>query len=516
MENHETMKRLSDTELDSLIASITPTPEIHIPFNRAQKVGFLLGVLYPAFVHHLDMGCGKTGLTLELLHWHFKAGRICRTLVLAPTDEILYGWEDEIRRWGIDLPYLILTGSGKRKWDLLLDFKTGLALTSYMGWSTMVSRKMAVQTKQDGSEASKYVPDDRLLDILAELFDALVLDEMTRGPAYQSNLTFQAIKPISEAAKVRYGLAGRLFGKDPMPVWGQFYLIDHGASFGDSFGLFREVFFKSKRGYFGGIEYKFDNAREDVLYKYLANRSLYYNIDEISDLPEVIRTTRMCYFPDDTEVYYRRCVEEIISQKKNATVMKNTFLRMRQLSSGFVGVALDEEDPDYDDGGTATIEFPDNPKLDLLLELIQQLPENRKAIIYHEFTWSGKKISEALTKAKIKHGWLWGGTKNWTVIKERFNNSPDYRVLLVNWKKGGYGLNLQAANYGFFYESPLSIIDRDQCERRMRRTGQRHPVFITDLVVRNSIDHRILQAHQEGRDLWDDVMRNPELLNRED
>jgi len=381
-------------------------------------------------------------------------------------------------------------------------------LTSYMGWSTMVSRRVPHRGK------TKYEPDSALLTMLADLFDSLVLDEMTRGPAYRDNLTFRAIKPISETAKVRYGLAGRLFGKDPMPVWGQFYLIDHGSSFGDSFGLFREVFFTASRSPFhAGVDYKFDNKREPLLYKHIANRSLYYNIDEISDLPEVIRTVRTCYFPDDTEVYYQKCIEEIIEQRKNATVMKNTFLRMRQLSSGFVGVALDEEDPDYDEGGgTAIIEFPDNPKMDLLLELIDQIPSNRKAIIYHEFTWSGQKICEALTKAKIKHGWLWGGTKNWNVIKERFNNSPDYRVLVVNWKKGGYGLNLQAANYGFFYESPLSIIDREQCERRMRRTGQRHPVFITDLVVRNSIDFRILQAHQEGRDLWQEVMRNPELL----
>jgi hypothetical protein len=508
-ENFDWMKQLSSDELDEMIADIKPRPNIKVPFNNAQKICFILGVLFPGFVFHLDMGVGKTSLTLELLKWYYDTGIIGNTLVLAPTDEIVLGWEDEIRFWGIDLPYRLMLGDGRKKGAILESLDKGLAITSYMGWSTMVSQKERKTKIVRGEEREevKYNTQKDLLKLMTEWFDSLVLDETTRGPSNRQTLIFKAVKPISMNSKVRFGLVGRLFGKNPMPVWGQFYLIDHGDSFGTTLGMFREAFFKSTKGYFGGTDYKFRKDREPELYKFIGNRSIYFGIDEVADLPEITRPPpKTCVFPDDTETYYQRCVDEIISHRSNFRELKNTFLRMRQISSGFVGVVDDEENE------KAVIEFPDNPKLDLLMELIEEVPQDRKAVIYHEFNWSGARICHELRRAKIKHGWLYGGTKDWENIKRQFNESPDFRFLVINWKKGGYGLNLQAANYGFFFESPTSIIDREQCERRLRRQRQRWAVVIIDLVMRGSVDQKILNSHQDGRDLWDEVMKNPSIL----
>ena len=63
-----------------------------------------------------------------------------------------------------------------------------------------------------------------------------------------------------------------------------------------------------------------------------------------------------------------------------------------------------------------------------------------------------------------------------------------------------------------FFESPVSVIDREQAERRLRRDGQEHTVFQYDPVVRGSVDRKILHFHAEGEDLMQALLRDPEKV----
>ena len=497
-DNHTWLKNLKDRELDEMLAEIQPAPQFTEPLNRAQKVGFLLGVAFPYYMFHYDMGTGKTRLTLELLKWRMSAGKITSALILANADTVVEGWKDEILKWDIDIPYTLLLGSTPEKWALLDALDHGIAVATHTGFSAMVSKLMP----KKGSNKKQYVPVPERVTKVKNKFDAFVIDESTRVGNHQS-LAFEVCRKVMADAKVRYALAGRLFGRDVMPVWSQFTLVDYGESFGPTLGLFRETFFSSKKKYFGGIEYTFKKTREDDFQKYLGHRSMYFSVDEVTDLPEMVKIRKHCQFPIDTKAYYTKCVNDIIASKKNVREMQNAFLKMRQISSGFVGVIDDEL------GEKSEIVFPANPKLDLLIELLQELPEGRKAVVFHEFIWSGKEIAAELRRAKLFFGQLSAETKDWEAVKDRFNNNPNNNILLVSWRKGGYGLNLQAASYCFFYESPVGAIYRDQCERRIWRQGQRNKCFIYDLVVKDSVDAKILAYHGMAANLFEDLVKDP-------
>ena len=504
------MKQLSEAELDEMLSEIRPLPRPEVfNLNIAQKTCFLIGVAYGYFVFHLDMGTGKTRVTLELINWYMSANKMKCGIILANTDEVVQGWEDEIIKWQIDVPYKLLLGSNREKWHMLDGFDRGVAIATHMGFSTMASGKVTrlkSGTNGEKKDVTHYEPDKDRIAYMSDKFDTFVWDESTKVGNPQS-LSYKTSRAASHKASLRFALAGRLFSRDPMPVWSQFYLVDKGESFGQSMGMFREVFFKAKRGYFGGMEYTFDKKREPEFQKFLGHRSIYYSIDEVADLPEITRTNKFCNMPGGTDNYYQECIKEIIESKRNHRVINNNFIKMRQISSGFIGVI--DEDLDSE---RAFIEFDKNPKLDLLMDCLSDLPDNRKCVIFHEFTKSGEMICEALTKAKIQHGWLWGGTNDWDDIKRKFNENPSFRHLVVSWRKGAYGLNLQAANYAFFYESPVSVTDRDQCERRLRRQGQRWPVFITDLMMRKTVDPRILEFHRLGRDIFKSLAVDPGQL----
>jgi len=496
------LKTLPDAQLDEWLYSIKPTPKFKEPLNRAQKVGFILGVAHKQFVFHFEMGTGKSRLTLELLKWYIENGYIDRALVLANADTVVQGWQDEILRWDIGLPFKILLGSSAAKWDMLESFNLGIAVATHVGFATMVSELVPSRT---GKSDRRYKPVREHVDYMRKKFGAVVIDESTRV-GNNKTLAFEVCKQVMQSADIRYALAGRLFGRNPMPVWAQFYLVDGGDSFGPTLGLFREVFFTAKRGYFGGMEYTFNKKREPEFQRFLGHRSIYFAIDEVTDLPELVKVRKHCMFPEDTLRYYRRCVDEILHSKGNYREMQNAFLRMRQISSGFVGVSDDEE------GETTEIEFPENPKLDLLVELLQELPEGKKAVVFHEFKWSGRQIANALKKAKIPFGQLNAETKDWDRVKNKFNNSDTDNILVVSWRKGGYGLNLQAASYMFFFESPVGSIDRDQCERRIWRQGQRNRCFIYDLLMKDSVDSRIIMFHSHAANLFEALVKDPSLI----
>ena len=503
------MKGLSEREVDDALAALDPRPNIRSPLMLHQKVCFLLGVAYPAFFFMLDMGTGKTLLTLELMRYWLMTGKLQRGLVFAPTDEVVGGWEDEIRRWAPDLPYECLLGSSDQKASSLGRLDRGLAIVTYPGF-VWLGCDLERVVKKSGKAVNELVPNKKKLKALTRGVNASVWDESTKvaptkGGSAASRI-YRLCNKVAQQCDIRYALAGRAFGRDPATLWPQFNLVDGGDSLGPTLGLFRAAFFDEKQSYFGGpysFEYKFRDELEPELTRMIGHRSLRYMADECLDLPELSRYVKAVHLPNSVYEYRQRIIAEMIAARGNYREVKNTFLQFRQLSSGFIGFKDDET------GEKAAVEFDYNPKLELLLEMVSEVPPDCKWLIFHEFTFSGRTISERLRKEKIKHGWVWGGEKHATDLIRRFNSDPDYKGLILNHKKGSYGLNLQQANYVFIYESPVSGIDRDQMERRAWRKGQTKRVFMYDLVTEDTMDRRTLAFLKEGADLYKHLVDDP-------
>ena len=152
-------------------------------------------------------------------------------------------------------------------------------------------------------------------------------------------------------------------------------------------------------------------------------------------------------------------------------------------------------------------------KLHRLLELIDEMPSDKKCLVYYEYTHSGRRIVEALTELKYKPVWLWSGTKSPAVELERFICDPGCRIAVLNNKVGAYSLDgLQVANYEFHFESALSVMDRSQAEKRIVRQGQKHRCFIYDLVARDTVDSKILSFHESGKNLFEALLVDPESV----
>jgi hypothetical protein len=495
-------KDLRPLEVEHDLTFIKPPIKLHAPLRTDQKIVLLATLSEGSLVILSDLGFGKTVVSLELLQYYFDHGFIRRAFVFAPTDEICQGWQDEIRRWGFTIPNVRLFGSSKDKWEQLYSFKDGLVIGTYVGVAAMVSKLVKIE----GKKKQHREVDARLLLGAVKDVDAVVLDQSTRT-GNTSSLSYKVCEEFAKEAQVRLALAGRAFGRDPFILWSQFYLTDRGKALGRSPGMFREAFWRRKRSPWG-TDWVFRKRREPVLADMVAASSLRYSIDECVTLPPKVYVRKECEFPEENWRYYEAVLEELIASKGNYREVKNSFLRMRQISSGFAGFKDDET------GEKAQIEFERNPKLDLLMELVAEVPEDRKMVVFYEYTWSGARICQELTASKTRHGWLWSGTKDWAKVKDSFENDPDFRVLVAQWRKAGMGLNLQKANYEFFYESPVSSIERQECEGRIYRPGQKNRSLYYDLIVKDSVDDKILQFHAEGKDLFRALVEDPSRVMR--
>lgn len=476
-------KKVKPELLDSKLAAMTPAPRFVTPPFHHQKIGYWIGMTNENFLYFFDMGTGKTKTILDVIE---NRGRP-RTLVLVPNTANVYGWMEEVERHQPGIRAVPLLGTSLQKWKASKQ-SGDVYITTYVGLVAMVKHR------QDG----KSIIDPKKVDELPD-FDCLVLDESTCVKNPQS-LSYKACNLLSLKAKLRYALTGTPFGRDPHDLWGQFYLIDRGETLGYTLSFYRSCFFSTKLNRWGGRDYTFKRQMDSSLHRLLRSRSLFVSESECQDLPPTSWQTLRFDLPKSTKSYYNQIIQRVIRAEGSLPDMEGCFVKSRQITSGFIYL----ED---DDGNRQEVVFPENPKLDILVDLISCVPRNAKVLVFHEFLKTCDTISDKLNKEGIGWGAVNSKVSDPASVISRFKSDDRVRVLLLNNQSGAFGLNLQVANYCVFYESPVSPIIRSQCEKRLHRTGQTRRVHYYDIVGRGSVDERVLEYIKEGKDLFASIVK---------
>lgn len=500
------LKEVSSDQLRKWLAELNPAPDTS-ELMQSQLVAMLVGIANPTFFFKYGMGTGKTLICLRLTEYWALCGMMRKAFVISPSQEAVYTWEAEAIKWKFSLPFVTLAADNSTvKAERWLEMDRGIGLIGYPSLRSLVMVEEPILDKfKNPTGRFHETPRRRGMEILCKGLDEVIFDEITEAKETDS-LVYRTCRAISMRTSIRYGLAGRPFGRDVTKLWGQHFLIDHGETYGPNLEIFRAAFFDAKKKYFGGpfsFDYKLSPSKADMFAKIGQHRALQYKTEEVVDLPPLVRITKDIPFPEGTLEYYQRVMDHLMAARGDAKVIQNDFLRLRQLGSGFLGIANDEF------GAKAQIKFDKNPKLNMLIDLIKQIPEGGKCIVVHEYTLSGENICARLKKEKIKHVWMYSGTKDRRATLHKFQNDPECEVLVMNHMVGSHSLNLQMANWMFIYESPVGVIDRDQLEHRFWRKGQTQRCILVDLVMTGGVEQTILDFHTEGEVLWAALTRDP-------
>lgn len=484
-------KSLTVEQVEARKRALPIVPPVWEVLKLHQKVCLLIGAEQRRFAYLNDTGTGKTLLSIALAEYFDALEGPLRALVLVPSRINKDEWAREIVKHG-DTSYCVLHGSSDNKWKQLRTDAL-LYIDTYDGFVRMVTKSV----KRKKSTRLRLVPDPRALNRLQKFFRGIILDEAL-DIKNKAALPYRICNKLSKTASFVFTLTGTPFGRDPQDLWAQMFVVDKGYTLGETLGLYRAAFFKEQQTLFA-VKYKFDDKKKQLLNRILANCSIRYIANQ-ADLPRVVPIYKFVSLPHDAQEYYNKARSAILQSGGSFRDMKNAFLRMRQISSGFVGY--------YDDdaGAKAQFVFPENPKLELLLSTINSIRKDAKIVVFNEFLYSGRCIAQGLKELGIGHQVISGETKDTAGALRAFDHDPRCRVLILS-NSMAIGLNLQVASYGIFYESPVRVTTRKQARRRIERQESKHDkVFLYDLIVQGTVDQQILQFHRHGEDLFQAII----------
>ena len=147
-------------------------------------------------------------------------------------------------------------------------------------------------------------------------------------------------------------------------------------------------------------------------------------------------------------------------------------------------------------------------KLKTFIELvIELLANNHKALVFSQYVGYLEIVKQELDKHKITYQYLDGSTPG-NERQKRVNDFQEGKssLFLLSLKAGGSGLNLTAADYVIHLDPWWNPAVEDQASDRIHRIGQQRPVTIYRLIMKSSIEEKILSMHHDKRALADDLL----------
>ena len=142
------------------------------------------------------------------------------------------------------------------------------------------------------------------------------------------------------------------------------------------------------------------------------------------------------------------------------------------------------------------------------MELIQSAIEGEhKILVFSQFTSMLALLEEELKKAKIEYFKITGDTpKQKRVELVSAFNGDDTPVFLISLKAGGTGLNLTGADVVIHYDPWWNQAAQNQATDRAHRIGQTKAVSVYKLIVKDTIEEKIVKMQESKKDLADAIL----------
>ncbi|KAL8799930.1 MAG: hypothetical protein Q9223_003176 [Gallowayella weberi] len=138
-------------------------------------------------------------------------------------------------------------------------------------------------------------------------------------------------------------------------------------------------------------------------------------------------------------------------------------------------------------------------KLSYLLDRVVSLHESEKIIIFYEGDNIAFYIAQTLEVLGIRFliytGSLSAARKSAYIAT--FNATETFRVLLMDVRQAAHGLHIAAASRIFFVNPVWQPTVEAQAIKRAHRIGQTKPVFVETLVLKDTLEDRMLQRRKK-------------------
>ena len=120
--------------------------------------------------------------------------------------------------------------------------------------------------------------------------------------------------------------------------------------------------------------------------------------------------------------------------------LENRFIKYSQITGGFIR-----------DGEGEDLYYPQNPKLDTLMDIVEDSIDYTKITVFHNFVPEGRLIEKALDEKGIKYASMRSEIKDTTAEYYKFREKDDVKVMIAHPASGGIGLNFIVSSICIIY-----------------------------------------------------------------
>lgn len=417
----------------------------------------------------LEMGCGKTLVSVAISGALATAGKVKRVLVVAPLS-ILGVWQEEYARFA-DFPHevTVLTGSGTKKKDQLSKAKAQPLQIVVVNYE------------------SAWRLEDELLAYDADLIIADEAHKLKEGRTAQS----KAMHHLGDRARYKLLLTGTVITNRELDVFSQYRFLNKSV-FGSSFYAFRNTFF-DMAGYGGYVPVFKESMRDDFLRR-LHAIAFRVTKDECLDLPDITEEVRSVTLEPKALKLYKKLEKESYAELADGEVsavnVLTKLLRLSQLTGGF----LTDDDGNAHPVSTA--------KLDALSDIIDTaMGDGKKIVVMARFVAEMDAIQDLLEDRRIGYAAVRGGIKDRAEEIRRFQEDEDCRVFVGQIAAAGLGITLTSASTMVFFSLDYSMSNFEQAKARIHRVSQKENCHYIYITAAGTIDHKVLKALHDKADL---------------
>lgn len=421
----------------------------------------------------MDMGLGKTVMTLTAIDQMLKSKTIKNVLIIAPLKVAQSVWSDEIEKWK-HLNHLTISkvlGTAKQR-------KEGLARKADIH---IINRENIVW----------------LVELLGGEwhFDFMCIDELSSFKGEKSK-RFRALKIVRPKIKRVVGLTGTPAPNGMLDLWSQLFLLDRGERLGKSFPRYRAKYFDAGNGR-GDIVYNYTLKQgDDILGEEFYNKEIYEKIGDICfsmktedyvELPDRLDIVRNVEMPPNILRQYREFEEaavlELLERDTEITAINAAALsnKLLQFSNG----AVYDEDKNY--------HVVHDEKIEALKEVMDEVQGDNVLLFYAYKSDKARIMKQFKYARELKTP---EDMKDW--------NDGKIKMLIAHPQSAGHGLNLQFGGKTIvWFGLPWSLEFYQQAVKRIHRKGVDGVVRNIMLVNRFTLDAEVLKrlegkAHKQN------------------
>lgn len=453
------------------------------------------------FALFMEQGTGKTWTLLADAERAYMSGAIDALFVLAPKG-VHTNWTLREIPEHLGVPCIAdawIAGAGKRRRAELEALLRPREPGEVVPLRILTMNYDALMTKDGFDFALRFLRATKAM---------MVLDESHRIKSPSAGRTKRVMRLRPHARLVRIS-TGTPMTNEPLDVFSQFEFMESGLLGTTSYRAFtaeyadllptdnrmmQNIIKRNPAAAFAQIVARNPDGSKryrnlDKLQRLVAPHSYRVLKRECLDLPEKIYKQHAFDLTPRQRAMYATLEDELriyLTDGEIETVEGIAAMtKLQQITSGFVNI----------DGAPLLLPAKDNPRMDALLELIEDI--DGPFIVWARFREELRQIAAALREAGIVAREYHGGTPQAEreAAVDGFQSGA-VRAFVGQPMAGGIGLTLTAAETVIYYSNDFNLGTRLQSEDRCHRIGTRRNVVYIDLMATGTIDAPIARALQ--------------------